>query len=273
MKTEMEDYARKLQLADFLRWPVIGRVIRELRMGAGDKVLDAGCGIGSHLPLLAEQVGGSGRVVGLDISDEFISRAKKRVTECGLEELISLVQGDVNNLPFDDDEFDHAVSVDCVGYPYSSDPVTLLRSLGRIVRPGGTVAILGWSYQQLLPGYPVLEAKLNTASSLVAPSHSAISPLTHFLRAPGWFQEAGFIDTSSRSYAGDICAPLGHEEKEAVLAFFEMLWKDARPAVSDGEWQLFKNISNPKSRDFILDQPYYYGFFLYVRFSGTVPSG
>lgn len=271
MVTEMEDYARKLQLADLLRGPVTGRAIRELRLSAGSKVLDAGCGIGSHLPLLAEQVGQSGHVTGLDISTEMISRSRKRVAECGLEDRVSLTQGNVKDLPFKNSEFDCALSVDCVGYPYSPDPVTLLRSLARIVRPGGTVAIMGWSYQQLLPGYPVLEATLNTASSLVAPSGAAISPETHFLCAPGWFQEADFIATSSRSYAGDICAPLADEEKEAVQAFFEMLWKGTRPAISDSEWQLFQHISHPGSKEFILDKPYYYGFFVYVCFSGTVP--
>lgn len=126
MTTDMDDYAHKLHLADLLREPVIRRAMQELQMNAGGKVLDAGCGIGSHLPLLAEEVGQSGHVIGLDISVELISRARQNVKTCGLEDRISLVQGDVNSLPFDESEFDCVVSVDCVGYPYSLKPVALI---------------------------------------------------------------------------------------------------------------------------------------------------
>lgn len=273
MTTEMENYAYKLHLADSLREPVISRAIRELHIDTGSNILDAGCGIGSHLPLLTKQVGLSGHVTGLDISAGFISRARQNAKICGLEDRISLVQGNVNSLPFNESEFDCVVSVDCVGYPNSPNPVALLKELKRVVRPGGIVAILGWSYQQLLPGYPFLESKLNTASPLVVPSGTDMGPKAHFLRASGWFQEAGFVRTSSRSYAGDICAPLSDEEKEAVQAFFEMLWKNARPAVSNDEWQLFQRISKPGSVDFILDKADYYGFFVYTCFAGQVPGG
>lgn len=271
MKKETGDYARKIQLADLLRGPAISRAMRDLPLGEGGRVLDAGCGTGSCLPQLAERVGRSGHVTGLDISAEMISLAGNRVAGLGLEDRVSFVQGDVNVLPFSSGEFDCAVSVDCVGYPYSLGPVTLLRELGRTVKPGGTLAILGWSDQQLLPGHPALEARLNTVSSLVKHPHAATGPGEHFMRAPGWFREAGFIEVSGKSYVGDILAPLSDGEKEAVAAFFEMLWEGARPALSEDEWRLFQALSDPGSDEYILDRPDYYGFFVYVRFSGRLP--
>jgi demethylmenaquinone methyltransferase/2-methoxy-6-polyprenyl-1,4-benzoquinol methylase len=270
MTTDMDDFAHKLHLADVLREPLIRRAVLDLRLNAGSNVLDAGCGIGSHLPLLAEQVGPSGHVTGLDISSEMILRARRNITRCGLEGRISLVQGDVNSLPFNESEFGCVLSVDCVGYPYSHNPIALLQELSRVVRPCGIVAVMGWSNQQLMPGYPLLESKLNTASSLVVPSGTDMGPEAHFLRASGWFKEAGFIRTRSNSYAGNICAPLSDEEKEAVQAFFEMLWGNARPAVSDDEWQLFQRISKPGSKEYILDRADYYGFFVYTCFAGQV---
>jgi demethylmenaquinone methyltransferase / 2-methoxy-6-polyprenyl-1,4-benzoquinol methylase len=271
MATQAGGYAHKLRLADILREPVMRRAIRDLQLNPGENVLDAGCGIGSHLSLLAEQVGPSGHVTGLDISNELISIARQRLTGQGLKDLITLVEGDVNNLPFAEDSIDCVVSVDCVGYPFTQKPVDLLRELGRVVIPGGTVAIMGWSHQQLLPGYPLLESRLNTASSLVTPSITGLGTESHFLRATGWFQEAGFIETSAKSYAGDISAPLSNEEKEAVRAFFEMLWENARKAVSNDEWQLFGRITSPGSSDCVLEQADYYGFFVYTRFAGHVP--
>jgi len=272
MTIKKSDYPEKLRLADFLREPVIRRAIGDLRLNTGMNVLDAGCGIGSCLPLLAEQVGPSGHVTGLDISDELLSIARQRVHDDGLENRVTLVQGDVNDLLFTQDSFDCAVSVDCVGYPFSSKPVALLREFGRVVKPGGTVAMMGWTYQQLLPGYPLLESKLNTASSLVVPPGTDGGPEAHFLRAKGWFQKAGFADTGARSYAGDISGPLSHEEKEAVRAIFDMLWENARPAVSNDEWQLYQRISESGSEEYILDRPDYYGFFLYTCFEGYVPG-
>jgi ubiquinone/menaquinone biosynthesis C-methylase UbiE len=168
---EKSSYAEKLRLADLLREPVIRRAVGDLHLKAGINVLDAGCGIGSHLPLLAEQVGPSGHVTGLDISGELLSIARQRVHDDGLENRVRLVQGDVNNLPFAEESIDCVVSVDCVGYPFALQPVALLQELGRVVVPGGAVAIMGWSHQQLLPGYPLLESRLNTASSLVGPFH------------------------------------------------------------------------------------------------------
>jgi demethylmenaquinone methyltransferase / 2-methoxy-6-polyprenyl-1,4-benzoquinol methylase len=273
MKTDIDLYAHQLHLADVIREPVIRRAVRDLRLNSGDNVLDAGCGIGSNLRLLAERVGPSGHVTGLDISPGMISRARRNVAGCGLLDSISLVEGDVNSLPFKESEFDCLFSVDCVGYPYSANPVTLLRELKRFVRPGGIIALLGWSYQQLLPGYPLLESRLNTASSLLVPCHAEINPENRFLRASGWFQQAGFVETSSKSYAGDICAPLSDEEKEAIRAFFEMLWVNAREVVSEDEWQLYQLICKPGSREFLLDSADYYGSFVYTCFAGQVAVG
>ncbi len=258
----------KLHLADTLRGPVISRATQELSLSEGDRVLDAGCGIGSHLPLLAETVGLSGHVTGLDISAEFISRAKQSVEERGLEGRISLMQGDINDLPFDKCAFNCVVSVDCAGYPYSRNPVALLQELKRVVKPGGIVAILGWTYQQLLPGYPLLESKLNTTSSLNIPPGTGFGPEAHFLRAPGWFREAGFVKERGKTHAGDIHAPLSDEKKEAVQSFFEMLWPNALPALSDDDRSLFRYISTPGSVGFILDRSDYYAFFGYTCFTG-----
>lgn len=77
---------------------------------------------------------------------------------------------------------------------------------------------------------------------------------------------------SARSYAGDIFAPLSEEEKEAVQAFFEMLWVNASPLLSKDERLLFKRISEPGSGEYILDRSEYYGFFVYTCFAGHVPE-
>ncbi|MEJ2303365.1 MAG: hypothetical protein P8Y14_17710 [Anaerolineales bacterium] len=84
--------------------------------------------------------------------------------------------------------FDWAWSVDCVGYA-PIEPLPLVKELARVVKPGGRVAILAWSSEKLLPGYPVLEAHLNATSSGIAPFVRGKKPELHFTRALGWLRD------------------------------------------------------------------------------------
>jgi SAM-dependent methyltransferase len=220
--------------------------------------------------LLAEQVGPAGHVTGLDKSSSNLYIAEASARDSGLAERISVVQGDVNNLPFDDDEFDWIWSCDCIGYPTAADPVALLEELKRAVRPGGTVAILGWCCQQLLPGYSLLEARLNTASSLVRASLPEDDPESQFMGAPGWFLNSGFSDARGKAFTGSAQAPLSEKEKQALLSLFDMLWGNSRSRVSDVDWSAYQRISRRGTPDFILDRPGYYAFYTYIMFTGNV---
>jgi demethylmenaquinone methyltransferase/2-methoxy-6-polyprenyl-1,4-benzoquinol methylase len=97
----------------------------------GDRVLDACCGTG-ELAVEAERRGG--RVVGLDFSARMLERARRK------SGTIEWVQGDVLELPFADAEFDAAT----VGFGVRNfaDLERGLRELGRVLRPGGRIAVL-----------------------------------------------------------------------------------------------------------------------------------
>ncbi|MGD0205756.1 MAG: class I SAM-dependent methyltransferase [Dehalococcoidia bacterium] len=176
---EMDAYARRLVVSEPLIEPVIRSAIQALQLHQGSRGLDAGCGIGLRALLLAEAVGPAGHVTGLDLSPQFLVHAREIAEKAGLSERISFQQGDVNRLPFDDDTFDWAWSANCVGYQ-PAEPLPMLTELTRVVKPGGSVAILVWSSQQLLPGYPLLEARLNATSSGIAPFVKGKRPKLHF---------------------------------------------------------------------------------------------
>jgi demethylmenaquinone methyltransferase/2-methoxy-6-polyprenyl-1,4-benzoquinol methylase len=84
-------------------------------------------------------VGPAGHITGLDLSSEHLVHARDIVKQAGLAERISLREGNVRELPFDDDVFDWAWSVDLVGYA-PMEPLPLVRELARVVKPGGSVA-------------------------------------------------------------------------------------------------------------------------------------
>ena len=142
-----EDQAiiQALQRFDPLMAPAVREAIRVLDLPMGSEGLDAGCGIGLQALLFAGAVGPSGHVTGIDISPEMIGYAEELAARAGMAGRVSFREGDVRNLPFEDSRFDWAWSSCCVGYASFLDPVSTLGELARVVKPGGTVAILVWS--------------------------------------------------------------------------------------------------------------------------------
>jgi len=266
---DTDDYAHMLALSGVLREPVIRAAIQALKLPSGSRGLDAGCGIGSHTLLLAEAVAPGGHVTGLDLRPDFLARARETAAKSPLSERVSFREGSVSSLPFDDDAFDWVWSVDCVGF-IPAEPVALLRELARVVRPGGIVAILLWSSQQLLPGYPLLEARLNATSLGIAPFTKGSRPGSHFLRALGWFRDAGLAKPTARTFVGDVHAPLSDDVRAALLSLIEMRWGEPQSELSAEDWAEFKRLYQPESPDFIVDIPDYYAFFTYSLFCGKV---
>ena len=267
--SDMDTVAHKLYLSDFLREPVIRSAIQALQLPSGSRGLDAGCGIGSHTLLLAEAVAPAGHVTGLDLSPEFLVHARERAKTSSLWNHVSFQEGNVNRLPFDDDTFDWVWSSDCVGYPVG-ESLPLLKELARVVKSGGSVAILGWTSQQLLPGYPLVEARLNASSSWIATIGKGSRPESHFLRMLGWFRKAGLEGPKARTFVGDVHAPLSDDIRSALLMFFKMLWEEPQSEVAQEDRAEYQRLCQPASPDLILNLPDYYAFFTYSMFRGKV---
>ena len=266
----METYLDKLVLSHPLREPVIRQAIRALELPEGSRGLDAGCGIGSLTLLLAEAVGPGGHVTGLDVSAEFVVHAQGLAAQSDFLDQLSFRQGNVNSMPFNDSTFGWAWSVDCVGHISVGDPLTGLQELARVVRPGGQVAILGYSSQMLLPGYPLLEARLNAIASAMTSLSEGMAPEAHFLRALGWFREAGFTEPTARTIIGTVHAPLDDGIRRALISLFGMLWGEMQSKMAQADREEYRRLADPESPDFILDSPDYYAFFTYSMFEGRV---
>jgi len=242
-------------------------MVRALQLPKGSRGLDAGCGIGLQCLLLADEAGIAGHVTGLDVSAEMLDRGREMVKEAGLSARISFQQGDVANLPFDNDAFDWVWSCDCVGYgPW--EPLPLLKELARVVKPGGIVAIAAWSSEKLLPGYPRLEARLGATSAGIAPFVQGKKPELHFLRALGWFHELGLKEPRAEVFAGSFYAPLSDEIRNALAALFDMRWPDVSTELSSDDLAEFQRLCLSDSPDFILNLPDYCAFFTYTMFWG-----
>jgi demethylmenaquinone methyltransferase / 2-methoxy-6-polyprenyl-1,4-benzoquinol methylase len=111
------------------------------------RILDVATGTGDVAISLASL--NPEQIVGIDISDKMLNIARRKVTEKGLQEVISFKQGDAERIPFADGAFD-AVTV-AFGVRNYEDLCKGLSEMKRVLRPGGTMMILEFSHPAATP--------------------------------------------------------------------------------------------------------------------------
>lgn len=116
--------------------PLTERLFLEAGIGRGQRVLDLGSGVGDVAMLAARMVGPSGEVVGVERDTRSIARARARSAEAGLRN-VSFAECDVSQIT-NDKPFDAAVGRFIL--EFVPDPLATLRSVSRLVRPGGVLA-------------------------------------------------------------------------------------------------------------------------------------
>jgi ubiquinone/menaquinone biosynthesis C-methylase UbiE len=255
---------------DEFRKPLIDTIIRSLNIPQGSRGLDAGCGTGFITGILAQQTGVKGSVTGLDLSEEHITYARRN----SLRNNIKFLEGDINNLNFHDNAFDWIWSMDTVwpgpgesGCP-AEGPSAIIKEFYRVIKPGGYVYLSYWSSQKLLPGYPLLEATLNTTSSATAPFVKGMDAANHFMNGGEWLREAGFNGISANTFTRDINAPLSENDQKALDILIQMLWGSAESELDSNDTEDFRSLYYRDSAKYILNKSHYYGFYTYTLFSG-----
>jgi demethylmenaquinone methyltransferase/2-methoxy-6-polyprenyl-1,4-benzoquinol methylase len=271
MTSAADQVIASLERTSQLREATISSAIRALHLPPGSRGLDIGCGIGDQDLLLADAIRPNGHVTGLDISWALLDYARRRAGKSAFADRIPFEDSDMGALPFARGTFDWAWSVDCVGYPAGELP-PILKGICRVVRPGGVIALLGWSSQELLPGHAMLEARLNAACSSYAPWLEGRPARTHFRRALHWFHEAELPEATCITLLGQVHAPLRPEIRDGIVSLFEMLWGDRIGEASAPDIEEYRRLCSPESPDFIGDLPEYCGHFTYTMFTARVPT-
>lgn len=117
-------------------------VVREVRRAAPTRILDVATGTGDLAIALAQRIPGA-QVRAVDLSEEMLAVARRKVEARGLDTRIVLDCGDVEHLDVADASVD--VATVAFGVRNFGDLEAGLRELGRVVRPGGRVVILEFS--------------------------------------------------------------------------------------------------------------------------------
>ncbi|MFI2652195.1 SAM-dependent methyltransferase [Micromonospora fulviviridis] len=113
------------------------KVADAVGLGAGERVLDAGCGVGGPAVQLAEEYGAE--VTGVTISAVQVVEARKRAESSPAAARIVFAHGDYTRLPFADDSFDVVVAIESL--MHARDLAAPLAEFRRVLRPGGRLAV------------------------------------------------------------------------------------------------------------------------------------
>ena len=108
------------------------------RLEPGEHVLDLGCGAGTDSLVAAQMVGPDGRVTGIDMTPEMLTKAKASAGEMGAEN-VEFLEAEAERLPFDDASFDVVISNGVIDLIPDKDAV--FSELYRVLRPGGRIQI------------------------------------------------------------------------------------------------------------------------------------
>jgi len=192
----------------------------------GWRVLDVGCGAGVHLPLFAERVGRTGRVVGFDQDADRLAVAGELCAEAIAAGRVELRQGDLRQPPFGDGEFD-LVWLSAVLH-HEPEPVAALSGLRPLLALDGQIAVLdgdtGGSFP-CLPWPPALEDGLRAAASRAAADGYGGRLHYHFepylgRALPRLLREAGLADVRFRAFAETEQAPLAPDREQELGDWF-----------------------------------------------------
>jgi SAM-dependent methyltransferase len=118
-----------------------------LGVAEGTRLLDVGCGAGWALRLAADR---GADVTGLDASAGLLEHARRWLPGA------TLVQGELQTLPFDDGEFDAVSGFN--SFQYAADPIAALREARRVTAPGGRILALVWSPPEMCGLAPHLQS-------------------------------------------------------------------------------------------------------------------
>jgi SAM-dependent methyltransferase len=121
----------------------------KFELGEGDRLLDVGCGTGTAAISLADSVGTTGHVRGIDVSTLMIAEATRRTAG---RDNITFEVGDGTALGFDDDSFDAYRSERTL--QWLANPEDAIAEAVRVVRPGGRIVVVDTDWGTLALDYP-----------------------------------------------------------------------------------------------------------------------
>jgi arsenite methyltransferase len=238
--------------------PEYEAMLRSTNLQPGWHVLDAGCGNGCFLPLIAKLVGPSGRITAIDLAPEHIATVNTLITHntfpCPAEARISSVV----KLPFANQTFDAVWCANVTMYLTEEELAAALAEFRRVVCPGGIVAVKEYdaTVWQFHPADPILVWRFFEAARR---HHGQMALGT--LRAvelPMRFRRAGLVDIQSKTTLTER-RPSSLAERQGwggVIKFYSELAQ--RAGVSQEDLEHWRKLGDVDAPDHISQHPDFY---------------
>jgi arsenite methyltransferase len=166
-------------------------------LNPGERVLDLGSGGGFDAFLAARQVGPTGRVIGVDMTPEMVTKSRANLAKIGLAN-VEFRLGEIEHLPVADASLDVIMS-NCV-INLSPDKLAVFREAFRVLAPGGRLAIS--DIVAIAPLPPALAQDMVAYTGCVAGA-ALISELKHMLAEAGFSTARIDVKSDSRGLVSD----------------------------------------------------------------------
>jgi ubiquinone/menaquinone biosynthesis C-methylase UbiE len=219
-------YERYLVPSLFAPWAAT--LVEQAALQPGQRVLDVACGTGAVTQLAAQQVGPTGKVVGLDLTPGMLAIAR---TRSAAATSIEWHEGSAEALPFPDASFDVVLCQQ--GVQFFPNRVAALREMRRVLVPGGKLWLSVWRAMQYNLFFTTLaDAIARHVSAQVAAASGGPFMLGDAEELRAVVTEAGFHDVRVRIAMRLVRWPQADESILAPIHLFRML---ATPAGSPVE--------------------------------------
>jgi len=125
------------------------RAIAQLKDGEHRRILDVATGTADVAIEIRKQLPNVEHITGLDISAEMLAVGREKVSKKGWDEQITLIEGDSEAMPFEDNSFDAVTAA--FGVRNFENLEKGMREIHRVLRPGGTLVVLEFSHPTAFP--------------------------------------------------------------------------------------------------------------------------
>lgn len=242
----------------------------------GWRVLDAGCGSGSYLPLLAGIVGPYGSVHAVDLAPDNVAFVEERLSRWDLPCPVEARAASLGALPYPDGAFDAVWCANTTLHFGDEDLPSVLAELRRVVRPGGLVAVkdVDTNLLRFYPADSFLVFRLSEsglrAERVAAESRGSLRGRE--LRR--WLERSGLTGVWQRTTLIERWAPLRPVERQFFgewLAYLAGLAEERK--VPEADLATWRSVRDPAAMDHLLDHPEFYACEGQVVSVGRAPGG
>ena len=247
-----QHWVDRQKMQDIVLAPISEVLIERANAKAGERLVDVGCGCGATSVALAQKVGPTGHVLGIDISAAMLARAQQ-IAPAGLS--ARFVLADATVYPFEPASFDLVVSR--FGVMFFAEPALSFTNLHRALRPSGRLAFVCWREPRENPFFMVpLQAVYKHTPKLpqLGPEDPGPFSFASAQRVHRILSEAGFHDVVMEPCNMSLDIAVGRGLETAVQSTLEIgpaarALADQAPAVISAAIDSIREALEPFVRD------------------------